>query len=205
MAEGALEFGEKFGFPTLAAQVNGLELPMHDPRGFSGHAIGYATSPRGACHMSADMYNVQMGQPNEAFNIESDDRFANEADLVARLQDFRALTNSAITCNFYPMDGDQLLKLIQLGTGWDIDIDELVQTGERIFTMMRLLNLKLGYDSKKEKLPDIVLNPLEGATEGHVPDVEAQLRTWYEYRGWNRKSGKPPKDKLKTLGLSDLT
>ncbi|TET10558.1 MAG: aldehyde ferredoxin oxidoreductase [Candidatus Thorarchaeota archaeon] len=205
MAEGALEFGEKFGVPELAAQVNGLELPMHDPRGFSGHAIGYATSPRGACHMTADMYNVQMGQPNEAFDIESDDRFANEADLVARLQDFRTLTNSAVTCNFYPMDGDQLLKLIQLATGWEMDIEELVQTGERIFTMMRLLNLKLGYDTKKETLPKIISKPLEGATEGHVPDIEAQLKTWYEYRGWDRKSGRPPEDKLKKLGLADLT
>jgi aldehyde:ferredoxin oxidoreductase len=205
MAEGALEFGEKFGVPELAAQVNGLELPMHDPRGFSGHAIGYATSPRGACHMTADIYIVQMGQSNEAFDIESDDRFANEADLVARLQDFRALTNSAVICHYNPVDGNQLLKLIQLGTGWDMDIDELVQTGERIFTMMRLLNLKLGYDTKKEMLPDIVLKPLDGATEGHVPDVEAQLNTWYEYRGWDRKSGKPPNDKLKKLGLADLT
>jgi aldehyde:ferredoxin oxidoreductase len=205
MAEGALQLGEKFGVANLAVQVNGLELPQHDPRGFSGHAIGYATSPRGACHMSADMYNVQMGQPNEAFRIESEDRFANEADIVARLQDFRALTNSAVSCNFYPMDGDQLLKLLQLATGWDMSIEELVQTGERIFTMMRLLNLKLGYDVREEKLPELVLKPLEGATEGHVPDIEAQLKTWYEYRGWDRKTGRPPKDKLEKLGLGDLT
>jgi aldehyde:ferredoxin oxidoreductase len=204
MAEGSLEFGERFGVPELAVHVNGLELPMHDPRGFSGHAIGFATSPRGACHMSADMYNVQMGQPNEAFNIESEDRFANEADLVARLQDFRALTNSSLICNFYPANGDQLLKLLQLATGWDMKIEELVLTGERIFTMMRLLNLKLGYDPKKEGLPELVLKPLEGATEGHVPDIEAQLKTWYEYRGWDRKSGKPPKNKVEKLGLGEF-
>ena len=155
--------------------------------------------------MSADMYNVQMGQPNVAFNIESDDRFANEADLVARLQDFRALTNSAVLCHFYPADGDQLLKLVQLATGWDMTIEELITTGERIFTMMRLLNLRLGYDTKNEKLPKLIQRPLEGATEGHVPDIEAQLKTWYEYRGWDRKSGKPPKDKLEKLGLGDLT
>ncbi|MHA2235049.1 MAG: aldehyde ferredoxin oxidoreductase C-terminal domain-containing protein, partial [Candidatus Thorarchaeota archaeon] len=97
------------------------------------------------------------------------------------------------------------LKLVQLSTGWDIDIGELVQTGERIFTMMRLLNLKLGYDSKNEMLPEIILRPLDGATEGHVPDIEAQLETWYKYRGWDRKSGMPPKDKLKELGLASLT
>ena len=205
MAEGALELGQKFGFPELAVQTNGLEFPQHDPRGFSGHAIGYATSPRGACHMSADMYNVQMGQPNAAFNIESEDRFANEADIVARLQDFRALTNSSVICNFYPLQGDELLKLLQFATGWDMKIEELVQTGERIFTMMRLLNLKLGYDTKKEKLPELILRPLEGPTEGHVPDIEAQLKTWYEYRGWDRSSGRPPKEKLERLGLASLT
>lgn len=86
-----------------------------------------------------------------------------------------------------------------------MDIDELVLTGERIFTMMRLLNLKLGYDTKNEGLPELIMKPLEGATEGHVPDIEAQLKTWYEYRGWNRESGKPPKERLEKLGLGDLT
>ncbi|MFW9841803.1 MAG: aldehyde ferredoxin oxidoreductase C-terminal domain-containing protein, partial [Candidatus Thorarchaeota archaeon] len=112
---------------------------------------------------------------------------------------------SSVLCNFYPADGDQLLKLLQLTTGWDITIEELVQTGEKIFTMMRLLNLKLGYDSKNEGLPELVLRPLEGATEEHVPDIEAQLNTWYEYRGWDRKSGRPPVDKLKSLGMDDFT
>ena len=205
MAEGAREFGEKFGLGDLAVQVNGLEFPQHDPRGFSGLAVGYATSPRGACHMSADMYNVQMGQPNEAFGIESEDRFANEADIVAKHQNFRALTNSTVICNFYPLNGEELTKFLNLVTGWNLPVEEIVVTGERIFTMMRLLNLKLGYDTTNEKLPELITRPLEGPTEGHVPDIEAQLKKWYEYRGWDRKSGKPPADKLKFLGLADLT
>lgn len=205
MAEGALEFGEKFGFGNLAAQANGLEFPQHDPRGFSGMAVGYATSPRGACHMSADMYNVQMGQANESFDIESDDRFANEADIVAKQQHFRSLTNSTVICNFYPLGGDELTKFMQLVTGWDISVEEMVLTGERIFTMMRLLNLKLGYDTSNEKMPAIIMTALEGPTEGHVPDIEAQLNTWYEFREWDRKSGKPPKEKLKILGIDGLS
>ncbi|TFG33163.1 aldehyde ferredoxin oxidoreductase [Candidatus Thorarchaeota archaeon] len=204
MAEGSLQFGERFGVPELAAQVNGLELPQHDPRGFSGLAAGYATSPRGACHMAADMYNVQMGQPNEAFGIESVDRFENEADIVAKQQDFRALTNSAVICNFYSVNGDELTRLLQLVTGWDFTVDEVVQTGERIFTLMRMLNLKLGYNVKNERLPEIVMRPLEGATEGYVPNVGEHLDKWYETRGWDRKTGRPPKDRLQKLGLGDL-
>lgn len=204
MAEGAREFGEKFGVPELAVQVNGLEFPQHDPRGFSGMAIGYATSPRGACHMAADMYNVQMGQPNEAFGIDSQDRFANEAEIAARSQNFRCLTNSAVICNFYPIDGDELTRFFQLVTGWDISAQELVKTGERIFTMMRLLNLKLGYTTSNEKLPELISRPLEGPTERHVPDIEGQLKTWYDFRGWDRASGRPPSEILQELGLDSL-
>ena len=204
MAEGAYEFGERFGCGDLAVQINGLEFPQHDPRGFSGHAVGYATSPRGACHMSADMYNVQMGQPNEAFGVESEDRFANEADVVARVQNFRALTNSVVICNFYPLNGDELTTFVNQVTGWNVSVEDIVKTGERIFTMMRLLNLKLGYDTSKEKLPTLITRPLEGPTEEHVPDIEEQLKTWYDFRGWDRKSGRPPVEKLKSLELDDL-
>ncbi|TFF92357.1 aldehyde ferredoxin oxidoreductase, partial [Candidatus Thorarchaeota archaeon] len=204
MAEGSTQFGEKFGVAELAAQVNGLELAQHDPRGFSGLAITYTTSPRGACHMTADMYNVQMGQVNEPFEIDSEDRFANEAIITARHQNFRCVTNSAVICNFYPLDGNELLEMFKLVTGWDMDIEELKMAGERIFTLMRLLNLKLGYDVKGERLPAIVMKPLEGPTEEHVPDVDAQLDTWYDYRGWDRATGTPSNKVVKELGLADL-
>lgn len=205
MAEGSLAFGNKFGVGNLAPQVNGLELPQHDLRGFSGMAMTYATSPRGACHMTADMYNVQMGQGDEGFGIESQDRFANEADLVAKFQDFRCLTNSAVMCNFYPITSNELAELLTLVTGWTYSVDDLKRAGERIFTLMRLFNLKMGYNPKNEKLPEIVLQPLKGPSEGHVPDVEAHLNKWYQYRGWDRKTGKPPNSKIKELGLSSLT
>ncbi|TFG13596.1 aldehyde ferredoxin oxidoreductase [Candidatus Thorarchaeota archaeon] len=204
LAEGSKSFGAEYGVEELAAQVNGLELPQHDPRGFSGMAIAYATSPRGACHMSADMYNVQMGQQNEALDIVSEDRFANEADIAAKQQDFRCVTNSAVICNFYPIKAEELTELVQKVTGWDYSVSELGMTGERIFTLMRLLNLRLGYSTENEKLPQIVMQPLEGPTEGHVPDMDAQLSTWYEYRKWDRKTGKPSTEQLEKLGLDGM-
>lgn len=204
MAEGTRLFGEKFGCGHLAVQVNDMDFPMHDPRGFSGLAVGYATSPRGACHMAADMYNVQMGQINESLGIESMDRFANEADLTAKHQNVRAIFNSAGFCSFYPCLADDIVKLFELTTGWDYSIEEFALTGERIFTMMRLMNLKLGYDTSREVLPELIKRPLEGGTEGHVPNIEEQLDTWYAFRGWDRKTGRPPKEILDKLDLGDL-
>jgi aldehyde:ferredoxin oxidoreductase len=155
--------------------------------------------------MTADMYNVQMGLGDEGFGIDSKDRFANEADLVAKQQDFRCVTNSALMCNFYPVSSIELAELLTLVTGWTYTVEDVKRAGERIFTLMRLMNLKLGYDPKNEKLPDIVLRPLQGPTEGHVPDVEAQLKKWYQYRGWDRRTGMPPKGRLQELGLASLS
>jgi aldehyde:ferredoxin oxidoreductase len=205
LAEGSRAVEEQFNVPGTAAQVHGMDVAMHDARGFSGMATAYTTSPRGACHMSADMYNIQMGVQDEGWNIESEDRFANEADLVARVQDFRCVTNAVLVCHFYPFMGDEIAELLNLVTGWDYSLEELKATGERIFTMQRLLNLRLGYKTANEKLPEILLQPLEGATEGHVPDVDSQLDKWYAYRGWDRKTGQPPWEKVEKLGLGDLT
>ncbi|MBS3794296.1 MAG: aldehyde ferredoxin oxidoreductase family protein [Candidatus Thorarchaeota archaeon] len=204
MAEGSREFGRKFGAEHLAAQVNGLELPQHDPRAFSGMTLAYTTSPRGACHMTADMYNVQMGVSYPDFGIESEDRFANEAKIAARLQNLRSLTNSALICNFYPVKGKQLAKLLELVTGWVFSLEDMNRIGERIFTLQRMLNLKLGYEPTGEELPDIVMRPLDGPTEGYVPDVEEHLNLWYEIRDWDRNTGKPSNDKLRRLDLIDL-
>ena len=204
MAEGSLAFGERFGVAHLAPQVNGLELPQHDPRAFSGMTIAYTTSPRGACHMIGDMYNAQMGMDDEAIDVVSIDRFGNEAEIAARLQDFRAVTNSLVVCHFYPMESTEVVELVKMVTGWDYSIEDLKTTGERIFTLMRLFNLKLGYNTKKEQLPEIILHPLDGPTEGYVPDVEEQLQTWYKYRDWDRETGMPSREKLEKLGLDHL-
>ena len=62
LAEGSLALARRFGVEEEAMQVNGLEIPYHDPRGASGMAIVYATSPRGACHNQSDYFLVEIGQ-----------------------------------------------------------------------------------------------------------------------------------------------
>ncbi len=43
----------------------------------------------------------------------------------------------------------------------------------------------------------------QGGHEGHVPDLELQLREYYEIRGWD-ENGVPTKQKLEELGLLDI-
>jgi aldehyde:ferredoxin oxidoreductase len=56
LAEGSLALARRYHSEELAAQVNGLEVAMHDPRASAGVAVSYLTSPRGACHNKSDAY-----------------------------------------------------------------------------------------------------------------------------------------------------
>jgi aldehyde:ferredoxin oxidoreductase len=61
MAQGSRRFAAHFSAEDEAVQVNGLEVAYHDPRGVSGMALSYATSPRGACHNQSDYFFVDWG------------------------------------------------------------------------------------------------------------------------------------------------
>ncbi|MBF0102293.1 MAG: aldehyde ferredoxin oxidoreductase family protein [Desulfobacterales bacterium] len=51
LAEGVKYLSEKYGGKEFAAHVKGLEISAYEPRAATGHALGYATSNRGACHL----------------------------------------------------------------------------------------------------------------------------------------------------------
>ncbi len=208
LAEGTNGIAGHFGVSLdEAATVNGMEVPFHDARAYVGSALEYATSHRGACHQSAQYYLTSMGAPFPDWGIAPIDRFEHEgvAECVAKLQDLRGVFQSLSLCNFVvPSSATMLADLFSSATGVPLTREELILAGERIWTLRRLINLNLGYSTSSEKLPAILLKPLEGGTNGTVPNLEKQLSEWYAYRGWDRKTGKPPASKIQSLGLNGL-
>ena len=62
LSEGTLRMARELGRDEgEAAQVKGMEMPMHEGRAFHGLAVSYATGPRGACHLKGDYYGVDIG------------------------------------------------------------------------------------------------------------------------------------------------
>ncbi len=204
LAEGTRAMGTRYNRLEEAAQVKGLEIPMHDPRAFFGTALSYATSPRGACHMQGNGgYGVDMGMAVEELGILPGDRFGLEqkAIVAARAQDWRALYNAMIMCQFANPPVANILALLNMATGWELRVDDLLPLGERIFNIKRALNCRLGLTAADDHLPEIVLRPLAGDTEGHVPDMERLLADYYQYRGWDPDTGQPKADKLLLLDM----
>ena len=208
LAQGSKRFAAHFGVEEEAVQVNGLEVAYHDPRGVSGMAISYATSPRGACHNQSDYFFVDMlGNSNEEVGIEYLSRHAQaeKAASVAKHQDWRTIDNAIVMCIFANVEAKEKTELINAACGLDWTVDDMMKFGERSWNLKRAINNRMGLTRANDKLPKALLAPFpDGGSEGFVPDIEAMLIAYYKARGWDMETGKPSREKLSELGMNDI-
>ena len=207
LAKGTRAMEQHFNTPGLAVQINGLDPALHDPRGISGMAAVYLTSPRGACHNKSDFYMVASGHSYPEIGVELTDPKASRgvASQVIRHQDWRSFVDSSGCCMFVNAPVHELVEMVNAATGRAETIPSLCKVGERIFTLKRLINLKLGLSRADEVMPSLLTVPLdEGGSDGFVPDAELMLEEYYRERDWNISTGYPSVAKLSALGLTDL-
>ncbi|MGQ9833586.1 MAG: aldehyde ferredoxin oxidoreductase family protein [Candidatus Villigracilaceae bacterium] len=204
LAEGALGLARHFGVEDEAVQVNGLEVPYHDPRAVSGMALVYATSPRGACHNQSDYFFVDWGQADPSLNLEFFDRHAGaeKAANVARHQNWRTVCNAAVMCLFANLSPEMFLDLLNAACGLDWSLTDMLQSGERAWNLKRVINNRLGLTRANDKLPKTLLEPYtDGGAAGYAPPFEEMLTAYYTARGWDPKTGWPTRERLLALGL----
>lgn len=207
LALGSRKLAEHFGAPDEAIQVNGLELGYHDPRGASGMALVYATSPRGACHNQSDYFMADIGQVDVSLGLEFFDRHAGaeKAANVARHQDFRTVNNALVLCQFANVSSETMLGLVNAACGCNWSLDDLMLSGERAWNLKRLINLRLGLTRANDRLPKPLLQAVqEGGAAGYVIPFEEMLAAYYTARKWDAKTGAPNVQKLNELGLIGL-
>ena len=78
-----------------------------------------------------------------------------------------------------------------------------MKTGERVWNLEKLYNIREGWTPKDDELPKrLTAEPIPaGPSKGLVSAVPAMLPIYYEKRGWDA-SGHPTKAKLEDLGLA---
>lgn len=196
----------------FAIHTKGLELPAHDPRAFNSLAVGYATSNRGACHLQGATYFFEKTatMPEIGYK-EPQDRHGTEGKgrLNFYAQNIMCLMDSLKLCKFLLYGGVTLTMMtqwIKYVVGWDITVDELLETGERIFNLKRLYNTHRGISRKDDTIPMRILTQPrrdKGAGE-NLPPFGKMLNEYYQIRGWTDE-GIPKQETLKRLGLTELT
>jgi aldehyde:ferredoxin oxidoreductase len=208
LSQGTLKMAQEFGRDIdEAAQVKGLEMPMHESRAFHGLAISYATGPRGACHLKGDYYNIDLGNPVMEFNVFPGERMAPEgkAEFAAKFQSLKDLFDALTLCKFAPLSVTQICQILGAITGWEFNPDDLLAAGDRSINIKRAISNKLGLTRADDRLPKICSEALqEGSTAGIAPDMDRLLKEYYEFRKWDWETGKPSKEKLIELGLDHV-
>ena len=198
---GSARLAEKYGHPELAMHVKGLELPAYDPRGFHGMSLTLSTNNRGGCHLRSYLVSTEAISTPFAIN-----RFESKgkAGLAKLYQDLTTTIDSMVACLFtsFALNPDLYAKLVGSVMGIEMDGNALLKTGERIWTIEKLFNLREGKTREDDTLPDRVLNQpfSSGLSKGHKIEFEKLLDEYYQLRGWN-EDGIPKAEKLEELNL----
>lgn len=201
LAMGSMRLAQKYNHPELAMHVKGLELPAYDPRGFYGMSLSLSTSTRGACHLKA--YLVSTEALETPFEI---DRFSEKGKpgLVILYQNLIATIDTIGVCIFtsFALNPMHYANMLSTVLGINIDSNELLKIGERIWNLEKLFNLREGITRKDDSLPPRLLNDAftSGHSKGVTVNLDPLLDTYYQKRGWDNE-GVPTKEKLKELGL----
>ncbi|WP_076610169.1 aldehyde ferredoxin oxidoreductase family protein [Natronorubrum thiooxidans] len=189
---------ERFGGEDLIPTVKGMELSSYDPRGAETMALAYATSDRGGCHRRA--------RPVELEAVGDVPDRNSRADAVIAEQNRRAVLWSLIVDDFladvFETDhGAEWLAAV----GYDLESAALEQVGERIWTLVRLFNLREGFTRADDELPATLTEPLgDDSSEGPAIDratFDALLERYYASREWDRQ-GRPTRALLRRLDLA---
>ncbi len=202
LGEGVRRAAEALGHGAerFAMHVKGMEISGYEPRAAKGMALGYATSPRGACHERAFLPQEAFGAPPHVDPLTENGKGA----MVKARQDEVAVMDSLGFCVLAGR-GAQLADLVPLWngvTGFDQSEADLLTVGERICNLERVFNLKAGFSAADDTLPEhfLVDQLPDGPARGQVVDLQRLIADYYAARGWG-PDGVPTAATLKRLHI----
>lgn len=205
LAKGSKQLAEEFGQNSdrYLYAVKGMEIAGHSARGMREMSLAYSVSTRGGSHHdSRPLYPAT--HPDRGFD--------DIPEYVVKSNYFTAVGDSLALCRFIaegmlqpPAISGSMATLVNLVLGWDVDVAELEQIGERIYNLERMINVGRGISRKDDVLPYRVMNePIpDGPSEGRLcskEQLDDLLDKYYQLRGWTA-DGKPTEAKLEELGL----
>jgi aldehyde:ferredoxin oxidoreductase len=204
LAEGSLSFSKNYNSLKYAMQVKGMEIPAYDPRGAFGHALNYAVSSRGACHLTGFLAALEiLGAPKliSRFSVNG------KSDLLFLKQNQSAVEDSLIVCKFvgYALGFEFHARFLSTILNKEISSKDLVTLGERIYNLERLYNIREGFSKDDDTLPNRFLKtPLkEGPSKGKVVPLTKLLQDYYNVRQWD-ENGIPTDELLERLSIKRL-
>jgi aldehyde:ferredoxin oxidoreductase len=207
-----------------AIEVKGMSNLHSDERPTPSLALGITTSTRGADHLrgrpAIDLYGLPEDFLEEIYGgpMSSDYRsYEGKSRMVWWQELLYAVTDSLGTCKFQTVflavhapKWEEFTKLIYLVSGMEYSVSQLMEIGERIYTIERLFNNREGFSRKDDMLPK---RYFEEATPIGLPRIkdrkidrekfEKMLNEYYALHGWDN-NGVPTEESIRKLGIEKV-
>lgn len=204
LAEGSWRMAGAYGHPEYSMTVKKLEIPGYDPRASFPQALGYMTSPTGACHLRGG-YAVSLAFFGGAREIP---RFSLLQSPIAirNMQNLGILQDSLGICRFtgFAFSTDPWARMVSGITGCDFSVTRFEEIGNRVATLERLFNLKAGVTAADDLLPNRFsdLPIVVGDQERRISrgDMEHMRSDYYRVRDWDEQ-GRPRPEVLDQLRI----
>jgi len=199
LGEGLSRISEELNLKDLVIHVKGLEPAGYDPRGVQSMAITYGISNRGATHLSSNSYARDISGEARDFELEGKDRsiqrnsMKRKGELVYNMINFNGIADCFVYCRFLNRDlltWEDYSEALYLLTGMEKSPDELKEIANNIITLGRWFNLKSGFGSQDDLLPERFYNEplISGGSNGFMVDKKDYLREvkhYYFLRNWD--------------------
>ncbi|MEW6664616.1 MAG: aldehyde ferredoxin oxidoreductase family protein [Thermodesulfobacteriota bacterium] len=221
LAEGVKAASERIGRGSeqFAFTIKGNDLPMHEGRGKTGMALGYALSSTGADHVETPHDGAFQGDGVSKLHalglLDPVDPLETDSAKVrffALGQKAWGINNLLSICNFasVPIHGmtfHNLVEGVRAVTGWDTSLYEILLAVERSMVMSRVFNLREGLGPEDDRVirrwhEEMPGGPLEGKRLDEQ-QFRAAIELYYEMSGWDER-GRPTFGKLVELNLEWL-
>jgi aldehyde:ferredoxin oxidoreductase len=206
LAEGTMRAARAIGghAPQFAVHT----MKGNTPRGHDHRAVWYEMFD--TCVSNLGTLESHKTAPFSLFGIDPEyDRFDPIAVSTAnaRLKGAMVFEDSMVTCRWNTCTGiDLLTEAVNAVTGWNMDIAEAMDVGRRGVNLARIFNLRQGIpaelDAPSARYGSTITDGPH-AGKGIMPYWDEMLKNYYGLMGWDRKTGKPLPETLKTLGLDD--
>jgi aldehyde:ferredoxin oxidoreductase len=208
LADGVKRAAEQIGkgAEELAIHIHGQEVPMHDPKRFMHYATSYMDAAP-ARHTQGNYSTKPASGPEFPPYDRKSTAGRGEANKMG--SDLIHAISCAGMCMFgYSfMPAEALTDFVNLITGWNYSIDDLLKVGDRVASIRQAFNAREGISMVDFKIPGRVAGnppPEAGPTAGRTVDFNTLLKDYFAARGWDIETGIPTKNKLIELGLEDV-
>ena len=201
LADGVMEVSKRMDAIDLAVHVKGLEPAAYDPRSLKGMALNYAIAGRGADHLGTMAYAIDIGGKAGGRQSLGEEK----VKAIIEYENLSALMDSALLCKFgrYIFNFQIITDFLNLVTGFSYTVEEVINAGERIVTLTRIINNKMGVNRVNDQLPKRWFEPIKFEDKNlslTKEEFEYALSLYYKLRGWD-ENGYPDKKTIEKLKL----